>query len=62
MIRLVLVIAALGVLSGCGVRGGLQRADPLWNADEAIARECARQRAAGEELDPRCPENQPAPR
>lgn len=55
MTRLFLAALALSLVSACGVPGGLARPDPLWNAEEAIARECARQQQAGEELDPRCP-------
>ncbi|MBL8530783.1 MAG: hypothetical protein JNK94_03520 [Hyphomonadaceae bacterium] len=58
MTRLVLAALALTLVSACGVSGGLARPDPLWNRDETIARECARQRQAREELDPRCSEQQ----
>ena len=44
MSRLFLGFAALALVSACGIKNGLERPDPLWNTQEAIARECARER------------------
>lgn len=54
MRRVVLGFAALTMLAACGVRGGLERPDPLWNSDEAIRQECERQIENNERVDPRC--------
>ncbi len=54
MTRIALALAGLILLSSCGVPGGLERPDPLWNREEAIRRECARQAAANQPQDPRC--------
>jgi hypothetical protein len=54
MTRIALALAGLILLSSCGVPGGLERPDPLWNREEAIRRECARKAAANEPQDPRC--------
>lgn len=54
MKRTMLALAALTLLSACGVRGDLERPDPLWNSEEAIRRECARQRENNERVDARC--------
>ncbi len=61
MIRLVVSALALSLLAGCGIKGGLERPDPMWNSDEAIAATCARleeERARNTRLppppDPRC--------
>ncbi|MBS0385271.1 MAG: hypothetical protein JSS00_07970 [Proteobacteria bacterium] len=61
MSRLFLGLAALALLSACGIKSGLERPDPLWNAQGAIAHECARERAYNAEhpahpraLDRRC--------
>ena len=54
MIRLVLALAALGLLSACGIKSDLERPDPLWNSEEAIRRECARQLENNQPQDPRC--------
>lgn len=56
MMRLVLSALALSVLAGCGIKGDLERPDPLWGSREAIARECARQAERGEPQDARCAE------
>ena len=56
MTRLVLSLGALALLSACGIKGGLDRPDPLWNSDEAIRRECARQAENNEPQDARCAE------
>ena len=59
MMRLVIGALALSLLAGCGIKSGLDRPDPMWNSDEVIAEECARQRAARQhdpraEVDRRC--------
>ncbi len=54
MSRLLLGLVALTLLSACGVKGGLDRPDPLWNSDEAIRAECQRQLENNEEQDARC--------
>ncbi len=54
MSRVVLGLLALTLLSACGIKGGLERPDPLWNSEEAIQRECQRQIEDNEEPDPRC--------
>jgi hypothetical protein len=58
MTRFVLSLAAFGLLAGCGIPGGLERPDPLWGSEEAIARECARDLNRGETRDPRCAERE----
>ena len=58
MSRFMLALAALTLISACGVRGGLDRPDPLWNSEEAIQRECQRQIENNEQPDPRCAEYQ----
>jgi predicted small lipoprotein YifL len=58
MTRLVLGLAALMLASACGIKGDLERPDPLWNSDEAIRRECARQIENNEAPDPRCAQYQ----
>ena len=45
MIRLFLGLAALALVSACGIKNGLERPDPLWNGQSAIEHECARERA-----------------
>lgn len=54
MRRVLLALTGLGLLSACGVQGGLERPDPLWNREEAIRRECAAQSENGRPRDPRC--------
>ena len=61
MSRLFLGFAALALVSACGIKSGLDRPDPLWNSQEAIAHECARERQYNTEhashpqpLDRRC--------
>lgn len=39
MKRLALALIGLALLSACGVKGGLERPDPMWNREEALARE-----------------------
>lgn len=54
MNRLLLALALATALSACGVKGDLARPDPLWNAEEAIRRECAERAAQNLPEDPRC--------
>lgn len=54
MSRLMLGLVALTLLSACGVKGGLDRPDPLWNSEEAIRAECAEQIERNRDIDPRC--------
>lgn len=66
MTRLVFGALALTLLAGCGIRSGLERPGPMWNSEETIARECARQRAEQANnprvrLDPRCTQGQQSP-
>jgi predicted small lipoprotein YifL len=58
MSRLLLALAALTVLSACGIKGDLDRPDPMWNSADAIRRECERQRDNNEEQDARCAQYQ----
>ncbi|HET9229981.1 MAG TPA: lipoprotein [Vitreimonas sp.] len=58
MSRLLLALAALTVLSACGIKGDLERPDPMWNSEDAIRRECERQMENNEDLDPRCAQYQ----
>lgn len=58
MSRLMLALAALTMVSACGIRGDLARPDPLWNSEEAIRRECQRQIENNQPLDPRCQQYQ----
>lgn len=58
MSRFILALAALTLVSACGVQGDLARPDPLWNSEEAIRRECQRQMERNEPLDPRCAQYQ----
>ncbi|MGE0595038.1 MAG: lipoprotein [Hyphomonadaceae bacterium] len=51
MIRLAAALFVLAALSACGVRGGLERPEPLWGSPEGADRE-SQQRAA-EELERR---------
>jgi predicted small lipoprotein YifL len=39
MKRLALALIGLALLSGCGIKGGLERPEPMWNRDGAVARE-----------------------
>jgi len=56
MSRLVFSLSALGLLAGCGIPGGLDRPDPMWDSEEAINYECTRELRRGEQRDPRCAE------
>jgi predicted small lipoprotein YifL len=58
MSRLLLGLALAALLSACGVKGDLDRPDPLWNSEEAIRRECQRQLENNERQDPRCAQYQ----
>jgi predicted small lipoprotein YifL len=58
MSRIVLGLIALTMLSACGIKGDLERPDPLWNSADAIQLECERQAANNEEQDPRCAQYQ----
>jgi hypothetical protein len=58
MSRTVLGLAALVLLSACGIKGDLERPDPLWNSEDAIRRECLRQLENNEPQDARCAEYQ----
>jgi predicted small lipoprotein YifL len=58
MSRLLLALAALTLVSACGIKGDLERPDPMWNSEDAIRRECERQRDNNEEPDPRCAQYQ----
>jgi hypothetical protein len=58
MSRFVLGLLALTMVSACGIKGDLDRPDPLWNSEEAIRRECQRQIDNNEDLDPRCAQYQ----
>jgi hypothetical protein len=58
MSRFVLGLAALTLLSACGIRGDLERPDPLWGREDAIRRECQRQIENNEPQDPRCAQYQ----
>jgi predicted small lipoprotein YifL len=53
-----LALAALTMISACGIKGDLERPDPLWNSENAIRRECERQIANNEQPDPRCAQYQ----
>ena len=44
MSRLFLGFAVLTLVSACGIKNDLARPDPLWNSQEAVARDCARER------------------
>jgi len=54
MSRIVLALTALTLLSACGIKGDLERPEPLWNREEAIRRECAEQARRNQPQDARC--------
>lgn len=54
MSRILLAMTALTLLSACGIRGDLERPDPMWNREEALRRECQRQAENNEPQDSRC--------
>ena len=56
MNRLVLCLCLMA--GACGVKGDLARPDPLWNREEVLRQECARQTASNQPLDPRCAQYQ----
>ena len=58
MSRLILSACALAMLSACGVKGDLERPDPLWGREDALRRECSRQLERNEQQDPRCAQYQ----
>jgi hypothetical protein len=58
MSRILLALAALTLASACGIKGDLDRPDPLWNSEDAIRRECQRQIENNEEPDARCSQYQ----
>jgi hypothetical protein len=58
MRRILFGLAGLSLLSACGIQGDLERPDPLWNREQAIRQECARQAAENRPQDPRCAELQ----
>jgi hypothetical protein len=58
MSRIALSLVALAMLSACGIKGDLDRPDPLWNSEDAIRRDCERQAANNEPQDPRCAQYQ----
>jgi predicted small lipoprotein YifL len=55
---LLLALTALSLLGACGIKGDLERPDPLWNRDAAIRRECQRQIEHNEPQDARCAQYQ----
>jgi len=58
MKRVLVGLGMLMLVSACGVKGDLNRPDPVWNSDEAIRRECERQAENNERQDPRCAQYQ----
>jgi hypothetical protein len=54
----VLALAALSLVSACGIKGDLDRPDPLWNSEAAIRRECEEKIRNNEPLDARCEQYQ----
>jgi predicted small lipoprotein YifL len=54
MSRMLLSLAALTLVSACGIKGDLARPDPMWNHDEVIRRECQQQVENNRHVDPRC--------
>lgn len=54
MNRMLLGLAALTLVSACGIKGDLARPDPLWNRDDVIRRECQHQVENNQRVDPRC--------
>ena len=42
MTRMMVSFMALALLAGCGVTGSLERPQPMWNRDEAVAADNAR--------------------
>jgi predicted small lipoprotein YifL len=58
MSQFLLALTAAALLGACGIRGDLERPDPLWNADDAIRAECERQAQRNQPQDPRCAQYQ----
>lgn len=58
MSRAMLALVALTLVSACGIKGDLDRPDPLWNSDDAIRRECQQQVENNERPDARCAQYQ----
>jgi len=58
MSRFILALAALTLISACGIKGDLERPDPLWNSADAVRRECQRQLENNEPQDSRCAQYQ----
>ena len=58
MKRVLVGLGLLMLVSACGVKGDLDRPDPLWNREDAIRRECERQVENNETPDARCAEYQ----
>lgn len=54
MKRTILILAALTLLSACGIPGDLERPDPLWDREGAIRRECQQQAERNQPQDARC--------
>jgi len=54
MSRMLLGLAALTLVSACGIKGDLARPDPMWNRDEVIRRECQHAVETNRHPDPRC--------
>jgi|GEM_PF-2398737 len=54
MSRLLASVAALTLLTACGIQGNLERPNPLWGGQQAIDVECRREREHHERLDRRC--------
>lgn len=61
MKRFILSLSALAMLAGCGIPGGLERPDPMWGSEDALAHECTREMRRGETRDPRCAAREQAP-
>ena len=53
MKRFIMCLLALSFAAGCGIKGGLDRPDPLWGGEAAAAREQARQEAERAEAERR---------
>lgn len=58
MTRLMLALAVATLLSACGIKGGLDRPDPMWNSEAAIRRDCATAAQHNRPQDPRCAQYQ----
>lgn len=58
MKRLLPGLALALLAAACGIKGDLDRPDPLWNSEAAIRQECERQLENNEPQDPRCAQYQ----